>query len=695
LYNDGQNGGTSSPTLTNITSSNNGCDAMAAGCAMFNDGQSGGTSSPNLTNVTFSGNSAGLGGAMFNYGSTGTSNPTLTNVTFSGNYAAEGGAMYNEGSSGTSTPTLTNVIVWGNTSASGPDIQNDSAAPTIDHSVVQGGCPTGSTCTNLIATDPVLGALADNGGSTQTMLPGAGSSAIDAGTCTDAPTTDQRGIVRPQGTTCDIGAVEMRQRTLSVTVDGQGSVDAADTPAPLVGGIVDCTAAGGEACHASYSGEVAVADVVSIIPTPATGWHLDTWSDACAGGSVTLDGDKACTAHFAINQYTVTFKDWDGSVLATQTVSYGSGATAPPDPDRTGYTFTGWDAPFDNVTGDLVVTAQYTINRHTVGGMVGGLAGGSVVLSLNATQTQTVSTNGTFTFPDPLDYGTAYAVTVQTQPSGPAQVCTVAHGSGTLPDADVADVAVTCAPPQPNLSLSLDDGSDYARYGQVRDYVVTLSNSGGAAAANVAVNAEYGTAFDPAGTTWICTGEGGAQCAAMGSGPFADTATLPAGSRVTWTVSVPLLGDSSEGSATLRVTASGVPDAVDTDTLVIFRDGFDVAGADGTQALPSGDDRAILHGDGNAVVEVAPPVREGIETLRMLHDATTSVRVQRLALSNTIHVRLLTRDASGAEHATAWVPASVGARLVLGSVENGQSGRVLLLEGAARSLALPFNAGHD
>gem|GEM_PF-6045358 len=60
--------------------------------------------------------------------------------------------------------------------------------------------------------------------------------------------------------------------------------------------------------------------------------------------------------------HTVTFKDWDGTVLKTQTVNDGAAATAPSDPSRMGYTFTGWDKAFDNVTSDLTVTAQYSQN---------------------------------------------------------------------------------------------------------------------------------------------------------------------------------------------------------------------------------------------------------------------------------------------------------------------------------------------
>ncbi len=72
------------------------------------------------------------------------------------------------------------------------------------------------------------------------------------------------------------------------------------------------------------------------------------------GVSVTPTPDPEPTTH------TVTFKDWDGSVLKTETVEDGKDATPPADPVREGYTFTGWDKKFNNITADTVITATYT-----------------------------------------------------------------------------------------------------------------------------------------------------------------------------------------------------------------------------------------------------------------------------------------------------------------------------------------------
>ena len=59
---------------------------------------------------------------------------------------------------------------------------------------------------------------------------------------------------------------------------------------------------------------------------------------------------------------TVRFVDWDDTQLSAQVIKYGEDAVAPDDPVRDGYTFTGWDKGFTNVTEDLTVKAQYEKN---------------------------------------------------------------------------------------------------------------------------------------------------------------------------------------------------------------------------------------------------------------------------------------------------------------------------------------------
>ena len=190
--------------LTRVTFSGN--TANRRGGAVLNE-----FANPVFTNVTFYGNvsteSTGAspwgGGGIMNVDS----DPVLNNVTFSGNNSvngsgtAGGDAIRN---STNSSPVIMNSIFWGDVN---DEITSDgTGTTTISNSVVQGGFAGG---TNIVTTDPKLGALANNGGLTQTMALGAGSSAVDAGNNSTCAASDQRGVTRPQGLVCDAGAYEL------------------------------------------------------------------------------------------------------------------------------------------------------------------------------------------------------------------------------------------------------------------------------------------------------------------------------------------------------------------------------------------------------------------------------------------------------------------------------------------------------
>ncbi|HNR82471.1 MAG TPA: hypothetical protein PKJ73_03130 [Ottowia sp.] len=83
------------------------------------------------------------------------------------------------------------------------------------------------------------------------------------------------------------------------------------------------------------------------------------------------------------------------------------------------------------------------VPTYTIGGSVSGLVTGKTVgLLNNGGDALTVNANGSFTFATALTSGSAYAVTVGTQPVG--QVCTVSNGTGTVASANVTNVAVSC-----------------------------------------------------------------------------------------------------------------------------------------------------------------------------------------------------------------------------------------------------------
>lgn len=64
-------------------------------------------------------------------------------------------------------------------------------------------------------------------------------------------------------------------------------------------------------------------------------------------------------AKYELKTFTVTFADYDGTVLKTETVGYGYGATAPESPSRDGYIFSGWDKDYSYITEDMAVKATY------------------------------------------------------------------------------------------------------------------------------------------------------------------------------------------------------------------------------------------------------------------------------------------------------------------------------------------------
>jgi len=106
-----------------------------------------------------------------------------------------------------------------------------------------------------------------------------------------------------------------------------------------------------------------------VTAVPNTNYRFVNWSDA---GSSTGRTDSNITANitvianFDLNNSTVTFVDWNGTVLSTPSVNYGGTAPAPSSPTRAGYTFTGWNKSLANITAATTITAIYTINSYTV-----------------------------------------------------------------------------------------------------------------------------------------------------------------------------------------------------------------------------------------------------------------------------------------------------------------------------------------
>jgi hypothetical protein len=98
------------------------------------------------------------------------------------------------------------------------------------------------------------------------------------------------------------------------------------------------------------------------------------------------------------------------------------------------------------------VAVNCVTDTFSVAATVSGLTGTGLMLQLNGGTGMSVTGNGVQTFVNRVDAGTAYAVTVQTQPSTPTQQCTVTNGSGNNLTADITNVAVACTTTVYNVS---------------------------------------------------------------------------------------------------------------------------------------------------------------------------------------------------------------------------------------------------
>jgi predicted outer membrane repeat protein len=189
-----------------------------------------------VSNSTFTGNSSLEGGAIAQLGFE--SSLTVTNSTFSDNraFGEGGGILCDDGSFEGNHDTFTdneggNLVLnddcsfgLSNSILANAKRGSNCSAPITDggYNISDDASCAFSASTSMNSTNPRLHpqGLRDHGGPTHTIALLPNSPAIDAipsdtnGCGTDV-TTDQRGILRPQGPACDIGAFEMQKKTLT------------------------------------------------------------------------------------------------------------------------------------------------------------------------------------------------------------------------------------------------------------------------------------------------------------------------------------------------------------------------------------------------------------------------------------------------------------------------------------------------
>ncbi|MCD7782596.1 MAG: InlB B-repeat-containing protein, partial [Firmicutes bacterium] len=159
-----------------------------------------------------------------------------------------------------------------------------------------------------------------------------------------------------------------------------------------------------------------------------TGYTFDGWYTSSSGGSkysfsTAVTSNLTLYAHWTINTYTVTFNSNGGSSVTSQTVNYGSTATQPTSPTRSGYTFDGWytsSSGGSKYSFSTAVTSNLTLYAHWTA-------------SSGGTSTTTSSTDTTTEAPDE----TTTAAPDETTTAAPDETTTAA------PDETTAEPDVT------------------------------------------------------------------------------------------------------------------------------------------------------------------------------------------------------------------------------------------------------------
>ncbi|HET9448586.1 MAG TPA: hypothetical protein VFO35_20105 [Steroidobacteraceae bacterium] len=194
-----------------------------------------------------------------------------------------------------------------------------------------------------------------------------------------------------------------------------------------------------QTCTVANAAGAATANVTNVTVTCSTGtFSVGGSVSGLAGSGLVLRNNGGDDLPIASNgSFTFATEVASGSTFEVSVATQ---------PTRPAQTCTLADAS-GTIGGDDVRTVKVTCstNNYTIRGTVSGLQGQGLVLTNNGGDDVGVQTDGAFAFPKQIASGSGYRVEVKTQPSTPAQACSVQNGEGTVADRDVDNIVITCA----------------------------------------------------------------------------------------------------------------------------------------------------------------------------------------------------------------------------------------------------------
>ena len=349
-----------------------------------------------LGNATVSGNTAVDETGAASQGGGVHSSGTLVIIasTISANSAGEGGGLYSVAPATGAATSLQNSLISHGTGGAcgGPGLDNLTAtANVISDATCQFKDPS-----NLQSVNPQIGALADNGGPTNTHALQPTSPAIHhAGSCA---TTDQRGFTRV--TPCDSGAYEYRAPTLNVVMqvvnDSGGNFNPSRFTVHVrsaAGGDVSGSPQPGSASGTGYT--LAAGSTYAVAADALAGYTLSVSGDCTAGGSITLQEGQARTC-------TITADDIAPTLRVITNVVNNEGGTLGPAGFTAHVRTGGFDVANSPQAGSATGTVYtlsagptYTVSADAAAGYSLGITGtcatnGNITLALGQNATCTI-----------------------------------------------------------------------------------------------------------------------------------------------------------------------------------------------------------------------------------------------------------------------------------------------------------------